>query len=277
MGKPLPSLRELYDLEQGVFAFRFRTSQVTVIAGPGGSQKSGLATWCVAQWNLPTLFMSADTDQRTAITRLTAALTGDSTKTVGKALDNGQAAAYEDVLAACNTRFVYTPEPSFEDVEREIDAWVEAWDSYPTIIVLDNLLDIVPPYAGDNEYQGYKAILLETKKLARRTGACVIILHHMSDAEGTDARKVKPASRARLMGKVSQTPENILSVELTEDQRRLMIAAVKHRTGPSDKKAEQFITLSCDPERNQFARYVAHGMTVNEALAKFYEQEAGNG
>ena len=269
LGHPLPRIEELRDLHDGEFKFRFHTSQTTVIAGEPGTQKSGLATFLVAKWNVPTIFFSADTDQRTAISRLAAALTGDPYRVVGEAIDSGNEAAYEDVLADCQVRFVFNPEPEFTDIEHELDAYIEAWDAYPMVIVLDNLLDIVPP-GGDSEHAGYKVILLEAKKLARRTNACVLVLHHMSEMEGTDGKKKKPPSRKRLMGKVSQTPENVLSLALEDDE--LMISAVKQRNGPSDRHGERFIRLRADPARNRFSRWVSLDEQVN-GIRRFWSEE----
>ena len=154
LGSPLPRIPELADLHDGQFRYRFFSAQTTVIAGIPGAQKSGLVTWLLSQWNLPTLFFSADTDQKTAISRLTAAITGDEVNEVRRAIDTGNEAYYEDVIAASRIQWVFTPEPDINDIENQLAAWVEAWDSWPSIIVLDNLLDVIPP-SGDSEHAGY--------------------------------------------------------------------------------------------------------------------------
>lgn len=268
MGRPLPRLDALSDLHDGYFRFRFRSAQTTVISGEPGTQKSGLALWLCSQWNLPTLYFCADTDEATAFCRLTAALSGDTTETVDAARRSGNGGAYDDILAASNIRFQFNPEPEFEDIEQEIDAWVEAWDDYPHVIVIDNLLDVIPP-SGDNEFTGYKVILLEAKKIARRTGAAVLVLHHMSETEGSDGRAKKPPARKRLMGKASQTPENVLSLALYDDE--MLISAVKHRNGPSDRTGERFERLRVHAERNSFSRWVSLDEQVN-GIRRYWEE-----
>lgn len=272
LGRPLPRLEELAELHDGEFKFRFRGSQVTVIGGEPGAQKSGFATWLVARWNLPTLFFSADTDQATAVARLIGAASGAPYTTVMQAFNTGNEGFYEDILEKLNVNFSYKPDPDLEDIWAEVDAYVEAWDSFPRVIVIDNLLDVMPP-SGDNETSGYKAILLEVKKLARRTGACVLILHHMREESVREGRREHPPSRARLMGRVSQTPENVLSVALV-DGEVLAVCPVKHRGGPSDKDADKFVKLWAHPERTQFSKWVSLEEQVNgtsKAIQEFWK------
>lgn len=258
-GSPLPSLDQLRDLREGFFKFKLRRSEVTMIAGQSGSQKSGFALWLVSQINLPTLYFSADMAQHTASTRLAAAITGDTTDMVKDGVFSGNGAYYEDALSECHVRFVFNPNPTFEDISREIDAWVEAWDFYPAVIVLDNLLDIVPD-GGDNEFSGYKVTLLETKTLARDTGASVFILHHMQ--EGSYDSEIPPPKKA-LQGKVSQSPENILSVALAESGEEFRVSVVKHRSGPSDATGKRFERLRVHPDKNRFERWVSLDQQVN--------------
>lgn len=244
-GAPLPTIPELDTLTTGHFKFQFRQSELTMVAGQPGSQKSGFLLWLVSKWNLPTLYFSADSSSYTVSTRLAAAYTGDTTKTVGEGLRNGAEGYYQDILDDAPARFCYDPNPTYETIEQEIDAWVELFDSYPQVIVVDNLMDVVG--AGDSEFQANKDVLLELKTIARRTEACVVVLHHMSET-GTDPSK--PAPRKAVMGKVNQTPENILSVALDGDV--FMVSVVKHRSGPGDATAGKFERLLCRPECNRF-------------------------
>jgi len=254
IGVPLPELPALHDLYSGFYKFRFRGGQQTMIAGMPGSQKSGFMIYLIAQWaamGLPSLYVSADMDQHTATTRLVASLSGHTTESVASGLSAGAEDYYADLLGNIPARFMFNPNPSMDDVRDELDAWVEMWDNYPRIIVLDNLLDIIP-VAGDNEFTGYKSILLDGKTLARETGAAVFTLHHMSESGGDPT---KPSSRKFIMGKVSQTPENVLSVAMNEELTQFLIAVVKQRNGPSDATASNIVTLAIHPERNTFERH----------------------
>lgn len=256
-GVPLPRLPELHDLHEGYFGFHPRGGQQTMICGQPGSQKSGFAIWLAGQWarmGITVLYVCADMDQHTASTRLVASVTGDTTTDVAEGLALGAEDYYAGLLGNLPVRFAFAPNPTFDDIKDELDAWVELWDEYPRVIVIDNLLDIIPT-AGDNEFAGYKTILLDAKTLARETGAAVFILHHMSEA-GTDPEW--PAARKFVMGKVNQTPENVMSVAFAEGDREFRLSMVKHRNGPSDATADKgrVVRLRVHPERNQFERFV---------------------
>lgn len=247
-GAPLPYVPELDTLFNGHFKFRFRQSELTMIAGQPGSQKSGFTLWYASRLNIPTLYFSADSSSYTASTRLAAAYTGHTTEQVGKGLREGADGYYEAVLDESPIRFCYDPNPTYATIEQEVTAWVELFDSFPQLIVVDNLMDVVG--AGESEFQANKDVLLELKTIARSTGACVIVLHHMSES-GTDPSK--PAPRKAVMGKVNQTPENILSVALDGDV--FMVSVVKHRSGPGDATGQRFERLLCRPERNRFEQF----------------------
>lgn len=253
-GTPLPELEALHDLHHGYFQFRFRGGQQTMIAGQPASQKSGFAIYLAAQWahqhGVSVLYVSADMDQHTAATRLVASVTGHTTSSVSAALETGNESAYSEEMDRLPVRFVFNPNPTVDDIWLELDAWVELWDEWPRVVVLDNLLDIIPP-GGENETTGYKAILLDGKTVARKTGASVITLHHMSEA-GSDP--AYPAPRKLVMGKVSQTAENVLSVALGEDQRQFRVGVVKQRNGPCEPTGQRFETLHVEPQRNLFER-----------------------
>lgn len=255
IGEPLPDLPVLADLHGPEWEYRPRGGQVTMIVGQPGAQKSGFALHLAGEWGkigVPTLYFSADMDQHTAVTRLAASLTGDRTLRVAEGIESGNAAYYADALQDANVRFAFDTNPTMGDVMETLDAWVELYDNYPSLIVLDNLLD-VEPGAGDSEHTGYKSVLLDTKELARGTGAHVFVLHHASEA-GTSPNA--PAPRSAVMGKVSQTPENVLSVAMDQTQKWFFAALVKHRNGPSDATARRYTSLHVDPSKNTFERYV---------------------
>lgn len=254
-GTPLPLLPELETLHHGYYKFVFRGSEQTMIVGQPGSQKSGWALWLLSQWaksGITGLYVSADMAQHTATTRLAAAITGHTTETVSKGLRAGAEDYYADALAELPIRFMFNPNPTFGDILDEVDAWVEVWDEYPQVIILDNLLDIYAT-SGDNEFTGYKSILLDAKTLARETGACVLILHHASEGASDPT---KPPPRKAVMGKVSQTPENVISVAIGDDPTDFKLAVVKQRSGPSDATAQHIEHLRVHPERNRFERFI---------------------
>ncbi|PVU81351.1 hypothetical protein DDP54_15740 (plasmid) [Cellulomonas sp. WB94] len=208
-GRPLPEVPGLEDLYRGYFRCRPRRGQVCLIAGQPGAGKSGLALWWVDQMNIPALYHSADMAPHTAVTRLAAIRTGDAVSEVSEGLAGAGDAYYAAALESSKIRFCFDPNPTLDTIYEEIEAWVELTDSFPQVIVIDNLMDVLGD--GDNETAIYKAVLLEAKTIARETGAAVFVLHHMSEAAG---HPDDPPARKFILGKAAQTPEVILSVAL---------------------------------------------------------------
>lgn len=250
LGLPLPEVQAFERLYRGEFEFQFRGGQVTVIGGQSGSFKSGFCINLLA--NMPGvrgIYVSADMNDQEFTARLTASVTGEETKNVLKGLRLGAEDYYAAKLAGIENRFalMFDSNPTFEDIEQMVDAWVESYDDYPRFVVLDNLLDIVPS-AGADEFSGYKAVLLDAKALARSTGAHVFVLHHMTEA-GT--HPTEPAPKKALLGKVSQTPNNILSVAKEGDCFK--VSVVKQRMGKDDPTGVIFERFRVHPERNGFS------------------------
>lgn len=258
IGVALPRIEALGGLYDGYFKYRPRGGNVTMIAGIPGAQKSGLALYMASQWaamGVEGLYISADLDQHTAMTRTAAALTGDMVDNVASAIEtNGGLSHYSEILDI-PLRFSFEPDPTLGDVRKEVDAWVETWDNYPKVIVVDNLLDVIPE-SGDSETTGYKSILLETKKLARKTAAHVFILHHMSESSqgGKHYDPYEPPPRTAVMGKVSQTPENVMSVAFDSPRSQIAMSMVKHRGGPSDPSGQIQERVQIDAARNTIYR-----------------------
>lgn len=263
-GSPLPELDQLADLYAD-FDFHPGFGELTVIAGEPGTQKSGFALYWVANMGLPTIYFSADSAAHTAVSRTVACLTGEKYRDILGALEEESGQAYcEDILSDAKIEFCFDPDPTMETIRDEIFAWVEMYDNYPKVMIVDNLMDVVSD--NDNEYAGYKEILLVLKRLARETGAAIFVLHHMSESNNASDH---PPPRKSLMGKAAQTPENIMSVDLEGDQFR--VSVVKARSGESDKTGRKFVTLVADPARNQFRRQQSLDQQT-AAIAEWHRQ-----
>jgi hypothetical protein len=248
-GREMPRIPELRDLyAKGV---KPRHGEVIMIAGRSGSQKSGLALWLTAQWNLPTLYFSADMSPFTASARLASMATGLTTEQVEIAMLGGGAGRREclDALADSNIRFAFGS-LSWQAVDEELEAYVEVYDAYPGVVVFDNLMDFE---GAEADYTVQMAVMSNATALARETGATTILLHHASD-KSWDAKSApfEPPSRQEVKGGLSEKPELSLTVALDPDNLDYRIACVKQRMGPSDPTAKKYSTLRCQPELTRF-------------------------
>jgi hypothetical protein len=182
--------------------------------------------------DVPALAICPDMDASESIPRLIATLSGVAVDEVREDMS-----AYGHFLEDCPIQFSWDDSPSIDDIYLELDAYVEAWDMWPKLILLDNLLDID---AGDGEYEAQKFVMNEMKSLAKRTGACVIVLTHTQSENGSDYSK--PQSRDKIKYKVDQKPQLILTLGREGDLFR--IAVVKDRNSKAtDPTAKRFITI----------------------------------
>lgn len=249
----VPDLADLYSLGGGS-GVRPRQGEMVMIAGRSGSQKSGFALWWCSQMNLPTLYFSADMTARQASIRLACSRLERATEEVEEMLAAGGERAVEvrKALRPLKITFSFGSPITWGAVESELDAWVEIFGAYPKVIVIDNLMDM---QGGEADYQAQMTLMQDLHALSRMTEATVMVLHHASDKtwDATNAPGIPP-SRRDIKGGLSEKPELILTLGLDPHNRRLNIACVKQRMGPSDLSGGTWATLEVIPEMTLFRR-----------------------
>lgn len=242
MGHPLPEVPVLASLYQQGMALR--EGALVMIAGPSGGGKSTLAQYIAAVMNVPTLIIAPDMSENESIPRLIATLSGISVDEVREDMDS-----YRHFLDDCEIEFYWDDAPSVDDIWLDLDAYVEMYDAWPKLILLDNLLDID---AGDGEYDAQKFVMNEMKSLAKKTGACVIVLTHTQSENGSDYSK--PQSRDKIKYKVDQKPQLILTLGREGDLFR--VAVVKDRnSAATDATAKRYTTLQWRGDTASFGPY----------------------
>jgi len=232
------------------FGIRPQRATVTMIAAPPGSGKTLLALTLVQKMGLPTLFLSADTDENTIMTRAASLLTNAPQSEIREALRTVSGANYyADVLQGMgHVRWEFNDSPTYLDLEKSVCAFAEAWGDFPQVVVVDNLMNLV----GDNENE-WMALRESTKVLKRITriaGSAVFAVHHMSES---DRAMDHPSPRRAVQGKINQLPELIISLwSDLEVGGEFKLAAVKNRWGPQDHTGERYATLFLDADRMQW-------------------------
>lgn len=228
---------------------RPRFGEVIMIAGRSGTQKSGFALFWAAEMNLRTLYFSADMSAFTASSRLASMKTNQTTEEVeaGMLIDQ---APYMEALADSNITFSFGAPITWQQVDEELEAYVELHNCYPEIIFFDNLMDFE---GAESDYTEQMAVMSNATELARATGATVVLMHHASD-KSWDAKSDpwNPPSRDQVKGGLSEKPELSLSVALDPNSLEYKVACIKQRMGPSDATARNFAVLMCEPDKTRF-------------------------
>lgn len=204
----------------------FRRGEVSMIAGQSGAGKSLLALWHAVTWvqrdGLRGIYFSADSAEL-----------GQASRTLAMARVNTSVPEAEAMLEANDPRAIETMEGlnglswsfeedlSYENIDEEIQAFVELWGCAPDFVVVDNLMDIEGQ--SDDEFGTSQRALKALVMLARRTDASVVVLAHTSEDVKEDPCPPKKAVR----GKANQKPAMILTTSDHGDKRP--VARVKDR------------------------------------------------
>ncbi len=244
----IPELQPLYG-----YGFAPRCKEMLFICGQPGAGKSAFALWYADRLGVPALYFSADMAPHTAVTRLTAMRTGFTIDEVAADFDDDMAFLHSKDLDGSHVHFCFDSGPTLDDIGLEISAYVDVYDRYPQLIILDNLMNIE---SGDeDDFSGQKYILKELHRMARATGAAVFVLHHLRE-EG-DATQTQP--RSAIQGKVAQLPERILNLALDPMEQCLKLAFVKNRSGRQDASGKTFARLRAWPEKSTFTEWLGVG------------------
>lgn len=236
-----------------------RKGQLTLVAAGPGSGKSAIVQYILQKGNglrvddparlvNRTFYFSADSDQTTMWKRSAAIATGYTQDAIDDMLFSDNIEAMEGAVnqSASHMRFDYNSSPSDSYILDSIDAYASTYGSYPEVLVYDNLKNIVIDGA-EGEFQALEEACGFLHDLARDTNAAVIALHHVT-GEMEDGRKPIPLSGLR--GKVSKTPEVVLTLHRRETS--MFISPVKNRNGVADASGQWLLPTQVDLSRMIF-------------------------
>jgi len=236
---PLPDVWDTLKNKQ----VRFRRGQLTMVAAAPNAGKSMFALVYAIRAGVPTLFFSADTDVTTVMIRAASHISGHAQITVEQNLDAKSTYYEESFMSMKHIQWVFDSSPSLDDIELEVKAYQELYGIAPQLIVVDNLMNVAAE--TDNEWAGLRAIMMELHDLARNTEACVLVLHHVSEASEYGDGTYPPARRS-IHGKVSQLPSLMLTLGYDPFGKQLRVAAVKNRFGPNSADGKDWVSLDAN-------------------------------
>ena len=242
---------------------KFRRGQVCMVAAAPNAGKSMFALIYAIKAKVPTLFFSADTDTATVMMRAASHLSGHEQLLVESNLLSNRH-YYDKYLSEMESiQFVFDSSPSLDDIELEIKAYVELFGIPPELIVVDNLMNVVSE--SDNEWAGLRAIMVEFHDMARKTEACVLVLHHVSE-QTEYGKTTEPSARRAIHGKVSQLPALIITLGFDPHNQVLKVAAVKNRFGPHTADGSDYIGL--------FVSYKVCQINDSDSMGRMYRRDA---
>lgn len=236
-GEPLPVVFRTFQNNN----ISVRRSEISMIAGPPGAGKSTLGLAIALRMKVPTLYLSADTNVHTMAMRLLSMISGISQSDAEKEIAANPSNSRERLHLTKHIFWSFDSAPSLNDIDDEVTAFEELFGESPSLIVIDNLMDI--SMDGHEEFGGMRTALKELKYLARDTNAAILVLHHTK--EGYQGDPCQP--RNAIQGMVSQLPALIVTVAQTENGL-LGVASVKNRYGKADPQGKNPVWLQFNPE-----------------------------
>jgi len=241
-GDPLPKVWDSLDQRGTKF---LRGQLCLVCAGPGTGKSAFVLTYALRA-SVPTLYVSADSDSFTQISRSLSILTGDPLSKTANAVRSGRLSPeYEQVLESLPIRFRYDASPSIKQIEDWMAAYDEVYGDFPALVVTDNITNIRA--GGDNDddpFSGLEALMEYLHDMARGSGACVVGLHHVTGGYN-DADRPIPLSGVK--GQISRVPEMILTmhrIQETFGSDTLRVSTVKNRGGKADPSGLDYVELN---------------------------------
>lgn len=237
-GKSLPDVYDTFK-RAGV---RVRQGKVTMIAGKPGSGKTMLALNLASKWQVPTLYFSNDSDEMTVASRLISRrIEHRTSEDVSQVMDSHRSWASTSLQEDEHIRWCFDPSPTLGDIEIEVRAFEELYGYFPSLIVVDVLMQI--NYASENEHTSQGEVIQFLNSLARQTGAAVIVVHHTTESvEGTPCQP-----RFAILNKINQLPAVILTVANHGDT--FYFCPVKNRDGRDDASGQTVYAMYIDASR----------------------------
>lgn len=230
---------------QGV---HLRRGELVLLAGGPGAAKSTIALNLAARisgcW---TMYFSADSNPAEQSVRGLAIVSGLTTKEIEEDLSRAGEDYYLDMLAERlpHIAWSFDSTPRLEDIRKELLCYGMVHGAYPDLVVVDNLRDVqVDDPGNSSEFQVQNGILKKLKALAHKTGACVLVLHHVN---GEYQNSSKPVPLNGIENKLGNFPQTVFTVSRTGTNMGLH--PVKNRTGAADAQGGMRISLYADLER----------------------------
>lgn len=233
--------------------------ELIMVAGRSGNMKSTFALWWIQRLHLPTLYFSADMSAFQASTKLASYQLQKTVDQVaedmhvesdGTYTDPGAAEHVLERLEASPIHFSFGTPIRQSVMVDELNAWVDLYNSYPAVIVIDNLMDMEGCEVG---YEEQSLAMQSLSNLSRQTGATVFVLHHATD-KGEKAKQdpFAPPPRSEIKNGLSEKAEQVLTVAIDNRDNSFKVAVVKQRMGYTDASAQNYAVFGVNPDKNIF-------------------------
>lgn len=233
-GEPLPDVLTSFK-EHGI---RFYRGGTVLIGGTPGSMKTMLVGHLVDVMQVPTLYLSNDTNELDIASRFLSRRTRLDSRLMRERALKDPAWAARTLSDMEWVRWSFSPAPALEEIEEEIAAFEELWGEYPHLVVVDILMKV--DYFEEGRTNQLEPVVQFLDKVARETQACVVIVCHTSENEpGYPTQPLRA-----FLEKIGKLPTMALTTAYSDGI--LYVAPVKNRNGWADSSGKNYLTFLVD-------------------------------
>lgn len=222
-----------------------------VAAGPGTGKSAFVLSYALKS-GVSTMYFSADSDAYVQLSRSLAILGNASMAEASELALSDDYDKMTQIVGDVPIRFSYNPSPTLGHMEKAIIAYDELYGDFPELIVVDNALDVVLD-GEDDPNTSLDHLMAWLHDLARTTGSCVIVLHHVT-GPFNDADKPIPLSGVK--GQIGRVPELILTLHKHTEEIGpdvLCVSTVKNRGQKADPSGNTFVELDFAGDRMEIS------------------------
>lgn len=241
-GDPLPAVWKSLD-NAGT---RFLKGQLCLICAAPGVGKSALILAYAIKAKVPTLYLSADSDGFTQLSRTVSVLTGMPLQQSEQMVREERLNGATDLVDALPIRFRCDSPIMFDTIEDSLEAFAQEFGDYPALVVVDNISNVRAAQSAENPFEGLESLMDELHRMARETGATFVGLHHVTGPNNTGSA---PVSMAGIREQIGRVPELILTLHRVKSEFGpdvLNVSTVKNRVGKADPSGNTFVGLAFD-------------------------------
>lgn len=221
-----------------------RQGQFTLLAAAPSVGKSVFARNLVVKTKVPSLFLSADSDEYTVKTSVLGVITQTELFEIEKNLRDDSWEDYyaEQLRQADHVEWSFNSNIDIDWIVEKMSAYAEVYGDYPKLLIIDNLGDMLTEDGGDI-YIELRRICRELRTIARNTNCHIIALHHLT---GEYEDGLKQVSLKALEGKVGKVPESVLGLNWRDKTQTTVEMTVPKARGT---KRGMVVPISLDYSR----------------------------
>jgi predicted ATP-dependent serine protease len=157
-----------------------------LVQGAPGIGKSMIALWWALNMDRPALYLSIDSDLATQAARTVSMLTGTKFSDV-----RGSISEWQSYLRTLDRTLpmMFDNTVTADDIDGMVRAFKEFYTFTPSLVVVDNLKDIIPSYTFENVTDAIRQLV----RVAKRHKTTVLVLHHVNRGSGAGAGNRPPS------------------------------------------------------------------------------------